>query len=44
MPGNRALMRLVATSDEAVFTRHFANEITPLSVWGQHDVANLYPL
>jgi len=44
MPGNRALMRLVASSDEAVFTGHFANEIPPMSVWRQHDVAYLYPL
>ena len=41
MPGNRALMRLLATSDEAVLARDFANQITPLTVWRQHDVPYL---
>ena len=44
MPSDRTLMRLFVASDIAVFTRHFADEITPLPIRGQNDVAHLDPL
>ena len=37
-------MRLFVARDVAVFTRHFADEITPLLVRGHNDVAHLDPL